>query len=110
MTQLIQVSQCQMPRFKLVFSSPTKETSRVLEHLFSEQPQNVGKIGLYESCAFVSRGTGQFRPGPEANPAIGTRGELEFVEEDRVEVVVTDHGRNEEIQRAIQELKSVRPM
>lgn len=99
-----------MPRFKLVFFCPTKETSRVLNHVFAEYPHNVGKIGHYESCAFVTRGRGQFRPGPEANPAIGTRGELEFVEEDRVEVVVTDHGQNEEIRGAIQELKSVRPL
>ena len=97
-----------MPRFKLVFFSPVKDTSRILTHVFSKMPNQVGKIGQYESCAFVSRGTGQFRPGPEANPTIGKPGELEFVEEDRVEVVVHDNGSNDEIKQAIQELKNVR--
>ena len=97
-----------MPRFKLVFFVPVKDTSRVLNHVFAKMPHEVGKIGHYESCAFVSRGTGQFKPGPEANPAIGTRGELEFVEENKVEVVVNDKGANEEIKSAIRELKSVR--
>lgn len=97
-----------MSRFKLVFFVPVKHTSRVLNHIFSKMPNVVGKIGQYESCAFVTRGTGQFRPGPEANPTIGTRGELEFVEENRVEVVVDDKGANEEVRNVITELKSVR--
>ncbi|KAI0685581.1 GTP cyclohydrolase 1 type 2/Nif3 [Cytidiella melzeri] len=98
-----------MPRFKLVFFSPTNETSRILAHLFSKFPKDVGKIGDYESCAFTTRGTGQFKPGPEANPHIGSCGELECVEEDRVEVVVNDKGQNEEVKGAIRELKSVHP-
>ena len=97
-----------MPRFKLVFFSPTKDTSRILNHIFSKYPKNVGKIGEYEHCAFVTRGTGQFRPGPEAHPHIGTPGELEFVEEDRVETLVVDRGQNEEVKGVIRELKSVR--
>ncbi|KAI0785702.1 GTP cyclohydrolase 1 type 2/Nif3 [Abortiporus biennis] len=98
-----------MPRFKLVFFSPVKSTPSILNHLFAKFPQEVGKIGEYESCAFMSKGTGQFRPGPEANPAIGTRGELESVDEHRVEVVVNDKGENKEIKGAIDELKKVHP-
>lgn len=97
-----------MLRYKLVFFVPVKDTPRVLDYVFSKMPETIGKIGQYDSCAFVSRGTGQFRPGPEANPTIGTRGDLELVEENRVEVVVNDRGKNEEIRQAIQELKSVR--
>jgi hypothetical protein len=97
-----------MPRFKLVFFSPTKDTSRILDHMFSKYPKNVGRIGEYEHCAFVTRGTGQFRPGPEANPHVGTPGDLEYVEEDRVEVLVNDKGLNEEVKGAIKELKAVR--
>ena len=96
-----------MSRFKLVFFVPVQDTSKVLSHLFAKHPQTVGKIGQYESCAFVARGTGQFRPGPEAHPVIGKPGELEFVEENRVEVVVNDKGGNEEIKSAIAELKAV---
>lgn len=96
-----------MPRFKLVFFSPTKDTTRILNHIFSKYPNNAGKIGEYEHCAFVTRGTGQFRPGPEANPHIGKPGELEFVEEDRVETLIVDKGESEEVKGVIKELKSV---
>lgn len=99
--------QLRMSRFKLVFFVPVHDTSRILRHLFTKYPQTIGKIGQYDNCAFVSRGTGQFLPGPEANPVIGKRGELEFVEENRVEVVVNDKGENEEIRGAITELKAV---
>jgi hypothetical protein len=46
-------------------------------------------------------------PGPEARPTIGQPGELEFVDEDRVEVIVNDKGQREEIKKAIKELKTV---
>ncbi|KAI0076524.1 hypothetical protein K474DRAFT_1597817 [Panus rudis PR-1116 ss-1] len=98
-----------MPRFKLVFFSPVSSTKTVLSHLFAKYPHNVGKIGQYEECAFITQGTGQFRPGPEANPAIGTRGQLEYTDEHRVEVLVTDKGENNEIKGAIEELKKVHP-
>lgn len=51
--------------------------------------------------------TGQFKPGPGTQPVIGTPGEVEYVEEDRVEVVVHDTGSREEVKRAIEELKAV---
>ncbi|KAK7472208.1 hypothetical protein VKT23_000330 [Stygiomarasmius scandens] len=48
-------------------------------------------------------------PSAAANPAIGKRGELEFVEEDRVEMVVNDKGKKEELRKAVEELKKVHP-
>ncbi|KAJ7862688.1 hypothetical protein B0H13DRAFT_2354525 [Mycena leptocephala] len=64
----------------------------------------VGKIGNYERCAFLTRGTGQFRPTATANPTIGHPGELEYVDEDRVEVLVLDRMRE-----VVQALKAVHP-
>ncbi len=46
-----------------------------------------GAVGAYDRCQFVSDGTGSFRPGPDADPAIGTPGDVEHVAERRVEVV-----------------------
>ncbi|KAH9920954.1 GTP cyclohydrolase 1 type 2/Nif3, partial [Fomitopsis serialis] len=77
-----------MPRFKLVFFVPVASTQHVLGRLFERFPRNVGRIGAYGGCAFVSRGTGQFTPLDGAHPAIGEVGRPERVEEDRVEVVV----------------------
>ncbi|KAJ8697146.1 hypothetical protein PTI98_006946 [Pleurotus ostreatus] len=96
-----------MNRFKLVFFSPTKDTARLLSALFSKYPNNVGKIGNYEQCAFVSRGTGQFKPVSSANPTIGSLECVEYVEEDRVEILVQDQGRGEEMKETIKALKEV---
>ncbi|EIM80837.1 uncharacterized protein STEHIDRAFT_135162 [Stereum hirsutum FP-91666 SS1] len=93
-----------------VFFVPATSTHRVLDQLFAKYPTELGKIGKYEQCAFITRGTGQFMPGPEARPAIGDLGKLEFVEEDRVEVVVNDQGgANFQLKGILKELKEVHP-
>ncbi|PEN05678.1 Nif3-like dinuclear metal center hexameric protein [Longimonas halophila] len=49
-----------------------------------------GRIGNYDACAFRTHGTGTFRPGTDTDPHIGTAGgELETVEEIRLEMEVT---------------------
>lgn len=49
-----------------------------------------GGIGNYEHCAWQVLGTGQFKPVKGANPFIGEVGELEQVEEWRVETIVSE--------------------
>jgi len=94
-----------LTRFKFVFYCPVQFTQPILSHLFTLP--NVGAIGAYDSCAFVSRGTGQFRPLQGANPTIGQVGLLEFVEEDRVEFLVT--GEKEQLKQVVSELRKVHP-
>ena len=62
-----------------------------------------GKIGSYDSCAFVTYGTGYFRPLPGARPAIGTIGELETVEEAKIEFTCQEEN-TEDILMAIREV------
>ena len=52
-----------------------------------------GSVGKYDQCSFVYPGTGSFRPLEGANPVLGTVGTREFVQEDKVEVVVEQHVR-----------------
>ena len=47
-----------------------------------------GRIGDYDFASFSSPGEGRFRPLDGAEPAIGTIGEIETVDEVRVEVVM----------------------
>ncbi|EJD49052.1 hypothetical protein AURDEDRAFT_60348, partial [Auricularia subglabra TFB-10046 SS5] len=94
-------------RFKLVFFCPRPSTQAVLKSLFAAFPRTVGRIGLYEGCAFVSPGQGQFRPPAGANPTIGTPGQAEFVDEDRVEVMVS--GERDTVKTVIEELKKAHP-
>ncbi|KDR75574.1 hypothetical protein GALMADRAFT_68622 [Galerina marginata CBS 339.88] len=99
-----------LSRFKLVFFAPKDSTRPILDHLFrtcSKELGNVGTAGNYEQCAFITRGTGQFLPKTGANPTIGTVGQLELVEEDRVEIVV--NGEHTAVRKAIMELKNVHP-
>lgn len=69
----------------LVCYVPVPDTDRVLEALFAA---GAGAIGDYRDCAFVSAGTGQFRPLDGADPAIGSIGRLERVAEHRIELVL----------------------
>ena len=69
----------------LVVYVPRQSTDAVLAALFGA---GAGRIGDYEECAFVAAGRGQFRPVPGANPTIGALGDVEYVDEDRVEVVL----------------------
>jgi hypothetical protein len=49
-----------------------------------------GKIGNYTYCSFSVLGTGRFLPGEGAHPAIGKVGDLETVDEERIEVSCDD--------------------
>jgi hypothetical protein len=54
-----------------------------------------GHLGDYDSCTFSTPGEGRFRPLPGANPAIGSVGEPETVDEVRIESVVPRHLRGQ---------------
>ena len=47
-----------------------------------------GRIGDYDQASFSTPGRGRFRPLAGANPTIGSVGDLETVDEERVEVVL----------------------
>jgi len=47
-----------------------------------------GYIGKYADCTFRARGIGTFRPGQDTNPFIGKTGQLEEVDEFRLETIV----------------------
>ena len=47
-----------------------------------------GRLGDYDACCWQVLGTGQFRPGKNSNPHIGERGQLETVDEFKIEMMV----------------------
>ncbi|MGR4069077.1 YqfO family protein [Halomonas sp. LR3S48] len=73
--------------YKLAFYVPLEDAETVKEAVFAS---GAGRIGDYEACCFETRGTGQFRPLDGANPHIGQVGDLEKVEEVKVELVCED--------------------
>lgn len=46
-----------------------------------------GVVGNYDHCSYSSKVVGTFRPNEKANPYIGENGKLEFVKEEKLEVV-----------------------
>lgn len=67
-------------------------TTVPLEHVHAVLPAigaaGAGVVGEYSECAFISIGTGRFRASASSNPAYGGRGELNEVEEARIETWV----------------------
>lgn len=70
---------------KLVVFVPQGHEKQLAEALFSA---GAGQIGAYDQCSFRTRGEGTFRPGQGTNPFIGAVGQMEQVEEVRLETIV----------------------
>jgi dinuclear metal center YbgI/SA1388 family protein len=69
---------------KLVVFVPDKDLPTVRDAVFEV---GAGVIGQYRSCSFRLAGTGTFLGSEASNPTVGTKGQLEEVEEWRLEVV-----------------------
>lgn len=87
---------------KLVVFVPVTHTEIVLKALGEA---GAGAIGNYSHCSFTTRGTGRFMPGAGTNPYIGKQGEIEAVEEDRIETILP---RNI-LKRVIEAMEAVHP-
>jgi dinuclear metal center YbgI/SA1388 family protein len=72
--------------FKLVVFVPQTHLEQVREAL---AVAGAGWIGNYSHCAFVLSGIGSFKPLAGTNPFIGNVGRLEYVEEYRLETIVS---------------------
>ena len=72
------------PMDKWVVMVPEGSSDQVSEAMFAA---GAGAIGEYRDCSWSVVGVGQFEPQAAANPAIGTIGKRERVDEARVEMV-----------------------
>ena len=88
--------------YKLTFFVPLSHLQEVKEAVFAA---GAGKIGNYDRCCWQTPGQGQFRPLPGSQPYLGQHGEVEVVEEYRVEMVCAEKN----MQRVISALKNAHP-
>lgn len=88
--------------YKLIFYVPKNDAEQVKEAVFAT---GAGKIGNYSHCAWETLGMGQFKPLDGANPAIGSIGAVEHVEELRVEILCL----TEQVRSAVMAMKSAHP-
>nr|WP_314877627.1 YqfO family protein [uncultured Pseudomonas sp.] len=87
---------------KLAFFVPASHVEVVKAAVFAA---GGGRIGGYEHCAWQTLGQGQFRPMAGSQPFLGQAGEVEQVEEWKVELVVAD----ELIRQVVAALKHSHP-
>lgn len=88
--------------YKMCYFVPESHLEITKTALFES---GAGRIGDYDCCAWQCKGQGQFRPLDGSNPYLGQTGEVEQVEEFRVELVCRD----EVIRAAVQALKTSHP-
>ena len=87
---------------KWVVMVPVDAADTVRQALFDA---GAGALGNYTECSWTTSGTGQFRPVGAAEPAVGILGELERVEEARIEVIAPRRSRT----RVLAALRTAHP-
>lgn len=71
-------------RVKIVVTIPINNVKEVREAVCNK---GAGIIGNYTFCTTSTKATGTFLPNDNANPYIGEKNKLEFVEEEKLEFV-----------------------
>jgi len=89
-------------RYKIVLYVPESHADELREAIGNA---GAGVIGNYSHCTFTIKGVGRFRPGDTASPAIGERGQLTEVIEDRIETVCEA----EKLKAVLQAIRDVHP-
>ncbi|USD22696.1 NGG1p interacting factor NIF3 [Microbulbifer sp. DLAB2-AF] len=87
---------------KLCIYIPSSHLEVVKKALFNA---GAGRIGDYDSCCWQVLGVGQFRPLAGSQPFIGESGQIEQVEEYRVEMACAD----ESVDAALEALYQAHP-
>ena len=88
--------------YKIVVFVPVVNANDIRKALSNA---GAGHIGNYDFCSFSSKGIGRFRPGKNSNPHIGSQGEIEEVEEERIETICP----KDKIEEVLESLKKVHP-
>ncbi|WP_026476331.1 Nif3-like dinuclear metal center hexameric protein [Alkaliphilus transvaalensis] len=97
-TEILQVTN-QQEYYKIVVFVPLGHEEEVANALASA---GAGHIGNYSHCSFRSKGIGTFMALEGTNPFIGTKGNLEKVEEIRLETIIKKEDLSQALKGMIQ--------
>ena len=89
-------------KVKIIVTVP-KENLEEVRDVMCES--GAGIIGNYSYCSMSSKCIGSFLPNDDANPYIGEKNKLEFVEEEKLEVVCDI----DKVKDVLKELRRVHP-
>ena len=71
-------------RVKIIVTIPIESVNEVRNAICED---GAGIIGNYTYCSMSTKCIGTFKPNDKANPYIGENNKMEFVEEEKLEVV-----------------------
>lgn len=86
----------------LCFYAPESDVEAIKDALFDI---GAGKLGCYDSCAWQTSGTGQFRPLEGSSPYLGKQNHITQVNESKVELICE----NSAIVKIVNKLIEVHP-
>jgi len=89
-------------RVKIIVTIPIENVSEVRNAICEV---GAGIIGNYTHCSMSTKCVGTFKPNDDANPYIGKNNKLEFVDEEKLEVVCDA----DNVKNVISKLKEVHP-
>ena len=89
-------------KVKIIVTIPTESTDEIRNAICSE---GAGVIGNYTHCTTSTKCIGTFIPSENTNPYIGEQNKLEFVQEEKLEVIC----RVEIAKRVLKKLREVHP-
>ena len=89
-------------KVKIIVTIPTENVEEVRNAICEA---GAGIIGNYTYCSMSTKCIGTFKPNDNANPYIGENNKLEFVEEEKLEVVCDVNN----VKKVILKLREVHP-
>lgn len=89
-------------KVKVIVTIPAENTEEVRNVICNE---GAGIIGNYTYCTMTTKCIGTFKPSVEANPYIGEKNKIEFVDEDKLEVICDINI----VKRVIKTIREVHP-
>ena len=89
-------------RVKIIVTIPIENAEEVRNAICEV---GAGVIGNYTHCSMSTKCIGTFKPNDNANPYIGKNNKLEFVEEEKLEVVCDV----DNVKKVIAKLREVHP-
>ena len=89
-------------KVKIIVTIPINNVDEVRDALCEA---GAGVVGNYTHCSMSTKCIGTFKPNDNANPYIGEKNKLEFVEEEKLEVVCEV----ENVKKVITKLRHVHP-
>lgn len=89
-------------RVKIIVTIPIENVEEVRNAICEA---GAGNIGNYSYCSMSTKCIGTFKPNDNANPYIGENNKLEFVDEEKLEVVCDVNN----VKKVIAKLREVHP-